>query len=109
MTPKQNKMIIANELRPCIVNGKKALFHTWTEKEGVILKIMGMVGRKQVEDLLEVYKELGVIPPHFEVVKEKTTFALVEYEDGQIAEVKPTDVRFIDNAHNDYIFTEGSR
>ena len=32
------------------------------------------------------------------------TFGIVEYEDGTIHEVEPTQIRFVDNAMNEYTF-----
>lgn len=32
------------------------------------------------------------------------TFAIVEYEDGTIHEVEPTQIRFVDNAMSEYVF-----
>lgn len=29
---------ISMELRPCIINGKKALFHLWIKKKDIIMK-----------------------------------------------------------------------
>ena len=34
------------------------------------------------------------------------TFAIVEYEDGTIHEVEPTQIRFVDNAMSEYAFLE---
>ena len=34
------------------------------------------------------------------------TFAIVEYEDGTIHEAEPTQIRFLDNAMSEYVFTE---
>lgn len=34
------------------------------------------------------------------------TFAIVEYEDGTIHEVDPTQIRFVDNAMSEYVFPE---
>lgn len=34
------------------------------------------------------------------------TFAIVEYEDGTIHEVGPTQIRFVDNAMSEYVFPE---
>ena len=36
------------------------------------------------------------------------TFAIVEYEDGTIHEVEPTQIRFVDNAMSEYVFHEGN-
>ena len=34
------------------------------------------------------------------------TFAIVEFEDGTIHEVEPTQIRFVDNPMIEYVFTE---
>lgn len=34
------------------------------------------------------------------------TFAIVEYEDGTVHEVDPTQIRFVDNPMIEYVFTE---
>lgn len=36
------------------------------------------------------------------------TFAIVEYEDGTVHEVEPTQIRFVDNAMSEYVFHEGN-
>lgn len=105
MTP-QNKMIIANELRPCIVNGQKALFHKWAETENVILKFEGLADAETIRKIRKEFRRLGCIPPNYTTEKIKAVVALVEYEDGQMDEVRAIAVRFIDNAHSDYDFTE---
>lgn len=105
MTP-QNKMIIANELRPCIVNGQKALFHTWVETENVILKFNGLATAETIQKAKKEFFRGGVISSEFSPEKIKAVVALVEYEDGQMDEVRPIAVRFVDNAHSDYDFKE---
>lgn len=77
------------EYRPCYADGKKALFHRWTE-EAEILQPSIMKGGPVGGQL-------------------KTTFAIVEYEDGTIAEVEPQKIRFIDNKLKEYDFTERGR
>lgn len=64
------------ELRPCLVDGKRALWHEWTTRwEIVPPSIMtGGHGGGQVS----------------------ASFALVEYEDGTVEEVYPSRVRFLD-------------
>lgn len=104
-----SEFVIKKELRPCIVNGKKALFHTWTEKEELIFKAARYMTAVDLKDAKATFEYFGIVPHDLITEKQKATFALVEYEDGRIAEVKPTDVRFIDNAHRDYDFTEASR
>lgn len=101
-----SEFIIKQELRPCIVHGKKALFHKWTEKEELFLKSGRFIAHSEAREAKAYFEYFGIIPNGFEATKQKAIYALVEYEDGQIAEVKPSDVRFIDNAHRDYDFKE---
>ena len=81
------KITIERELRPCIVeNSIKALFHCWNFRS----KVVG-------ESYLRGGHSAGQI---------SDTFALVEYEDGEIHEVEPTHIRFVDNAMSEYAFPE---
>ena len=68
--------IQSNEYRSCVVDGKKALFHKWTERSQVIPP-SPMVGGHGG----------GVM---------KAPFGIIEYEDGKIAEVDPTSIQFLD-------------
>lgn len=66
------------KLRPCMVDGEKALFHRW-EDYATILEPSPMVGGHPGGQLRE-------------------TFAIVEMESGQVMEVKPTKVKFEDTS-----------
>lgn len=65
-----------NELRQCIVKGKKAYFHMWEVKSQVIPPSPMMGGH-----------DGGVI---------KVTFAIVELEDGTVKECYPNEITFTD-------------
>ena len=105
------KITIERELRPCMVSipakirhkqntstqpGQyiikqpehevKALFHCWNFRSE-------LVG----ESYLRGGHPAGQI---------SSTFALVEYEDGSIHEVEPTQIRFVDNAIRGYPFPQ---
>lgn len=64
----------------------KALFHCWNHRSE-------LVG----ESCLHGGHPAGQI---------SATFALVEYEDGTIHKVEPTQIRFLDNAMREYAFRE---
>lgn len=66
------------KLRPCMVDGEKALFHRW-EDYATVLEPSPMVGGHPGGQLRE-------------------TFAIVEMESGQVMEVKPTKVKFEDTS-----------
>lgn len=77
------------EYRPCYADGKKALFHRWTEEAYVLPPAILKGGHSG-----------GQI---------KTTLAIVEYEDGFIREIQPQKIRFIDGKFKEYDFTERGR
>lgn len=89
------KITIESGLRPCIVRipdkkkqfkEMKALFRCWDFRSEVI-----------GESYLRGGHPAGQI---------SATFALVEYEDGTIHEVEPTQIRFVDNVMREYAFSE---
>lgn len=92
------------EYRPCYVNDKKALFHKWTDKEEVMLKINGFLYEDKIEETVKLYREKGILPPSANVEKVKNTFAIIEYEDGTIDEVRPQQIRFTDDKIKQYAF-----
>ena len=110
MSALDGKITIERELRPCIVHIPekrknyqkkgdnlnvydkiiepeheiKALFHCWNHKSELVGESPCYGGH-----------------PAGQISK---TFALVEYEDGKIHEVEPTQIRFVDNAMSEYVF-----
>ncbi len=68
-----NDIVIKQELRPCYINRKKALFHRWVH----------------TKNLLGQEFEVGI----------------VEYENGQIEEVTPNNIKFCDDKLKEYSFT----
>ena len=95
MAALDGKITIERELRPCIVRipdkkkqfkEMKALFHCWDFRSEVI-----------GESYLRGGHPAGQI---------SATFAIVEYSDGTIHEVEPTQIRFVDNAMSEYVFPE---
>jgi hypothetical protein len=77
---------IREEYRPCLVKGKKALFHRWIERSEIVSPSI-MVGEHGG----------GII---------KAPFAIVEYENGEVAEVNPTAIEFQDDLIKQYCFKE---
>ena len=93
MAALDGKITIESGLRPCIVRipdkkkqfkEMKALFHCWDFRSEVI-----------GESYLRGGHPAGQI---------SATFALVEYSDGTIHEVEPTQIRFVDNPMIEYVF-----
>lgn len=67
-------------LRPCLAMGKNALFHRWSDWANV-------------RDAIMVGTTSGQIAQ---------TYAIVEYEDGQIDIVHPQSIKFLDNISKNY-------
>ena len=92
------------ELRRCMVGGVEGSFHRWVEQDRVILRVNFLLPAqkeallcRRVEDLMRRHVEECVSVPNgcdFEVLR--GTFALVEYPDGSLVEVKPEEIRFLD-------------
>ncbi len=78
--------IRTTEYRPCIVKGKKALFHRWQTISQVVAPSY-MVGGHPGGQLTE-------------------TVGIVEYEDGTIGQPFPASIRFCDPPHKDFYFGE---
>lgn len=74
-----NTITLMYELRPCLVDGKRALWHRWIHRQEIIPPsiMQGGHGGGQVSAL----------------------FALVEYAGGTMEEVYPERVRFLDTLH----------
>ena len=73
-------------LRPCIVNGKPALFHRWADWSEIVEPAIMRGGHGG-----------GVV---------RAALAIVEFEDGAVGRVLPEKVRFLDSPHRVYDFTE---
>lgn len=74
-------MKIKYELRQCLVDGDRALFHGW----GFEMKFVS-------NGLNQPYGNHSV------------SIGIVEYEDGSISTVNPNRIKFIDNKHEQYIW-----
>jgi hypothetical protein len=89
--------MIKVRLRPCIVDGRRALFHRWIEKITPIVKISMALPQKELSERIKAAKEsYPYLPYYTEVIAQKETLAIVELEGGEIREVKPSEVRFRD-------------
>lgn len=75
-----NEIIMKCELRPCIVEGRKALFHSWQRSVDYIPPLKG--------------KHLGGTTEYI--------IGIIELENGAIEKVFPEEIRFIDNKVKSY-------
>ena len=80
-----HEIIIKKELRPCFVDGRKALFHCWENRSEVLIPSIMRGGHSGVVS--------GII-------------GIVEHEDGTIYKALPEKIRFADTEFEEYCFNE---
>lgn len=89
-----------NEYRQCKVLGVKALFHRYVDDVKILFKNNVVTPQHVADGLIDKHRklieELNIIPRGFDVEKVSATLALVEFEDGTVQKVDPTDVKFLD-------------
>lgn len=95
---------ISIELRPCIADGEKALFHKWITEDRVLLKEEQHLTQECKEKAVEYYNKNNIVPIGYETVKTSKAYGLVEMNDGQIKYIVPTDIQFIDRKIDEYTF-----
>ena len=98
------KFTVENILRPCFVDGKKALFHRWADKENLIIQSKAIQNPRAGRLDLNYY---NAFDDSHNLYKLKNIVAIVEYEDGTVAEVEPSKIKFATGIFNEYFFDEG--
>lgn len=83
-------------IRPCLADGKPAVFHRWVEDDQSLLKINIFVREKEQARLYQDYKNRGFVPTGCSVEVLRAVSALVEYPDGSTGKVKPELIQFLD-------------
>lgn len=110
MAALDGKVTIERELRPCIVHIPSTTRTLRKNKEHRFEEIKG-----EEQDLKALFHCWGFRSTLYDASpmigghpggQVSDTFALVEYEDGSIHEVKPTQIRFVDNAIRGYPFPQ---
>ncbi len=79
---KMEMVVRFNKYRPCLVKGKKAIFHRWCE----VAEIRDAVLKGTISGQI------------------KNTYGIVEFEDGSIGQYLPCYIKFCDNLVKDYGF-----
>ena len=86
MASVNNNISITMQLRPCIVDSKKALFHCW----------------EHYSDVVEASPLIGGAPAG----TISCVYAIVEFEDGHVMRIHPYNVKFCNPPHSEYSFAE---
>ena len=96
MSALDGKITIERELRPCIVKIPKQVKKHIAKPANTITGEMTLYTEESKREIKNL----------FHCCHPVTGNAIVEYEDGTIHEVEPTQIRFVDNAMSEYEFTE---
>ena len=83
-------------LRPCLADDKPAVFHRWVDRDTSLLHINVFVRPDEREIIHRQFKQTGVVPNCCSADIVRAVFALVEYPDGSVGEVKPELIQFLD-------------
>jgi hypothetical protein len=97
--------LLSGEYRSCTVNGRNALFHRWTDKESIFLECEYNVRSDKLSGIMDMFNKSNILPSGTHANKIRNTVGIVEFEDGIVKEVPPTDIRFLDS-HNFYFGTK---
>lgn len=84
------------EYRQCLVNDERAIFHRWCEEDILRIKLNTIVKSEVAKAIRKDFKESGLLPECCDVTTFRKVYALVEFEDGRVEKVEPTDVKFVD-------------
>lgn len=95
-----------SEGMPVVKHERKALFHRWACVERPYIKISQFSRWEDVQAIKRQFHGDHIVLDDCDVFKEKCTVAIVEFEDGNVAEVEPSAVRFVPGLMNEYDFME---
>ena len=105
------KIEIGIDYRPCTVHIPEISYKTWNSEKNKTVIIRKEEVHKALfhcwnyrSELVDSSPMIGGHPGG----QVSGTFAIVEYEDGTIHEVEPTQIRFVDNAMSEYAFPESN-
>ena len=90
------KITIERELRPCMVKIPKRVKKHIAKPANTIIGEMTLYTEESEREIKTLFHCWHPV----------TGNAIVEYEDGAIHEVEPTQIRFVDNAMSEYAFPE---
>ena len=96
MAALDGKITIERELRPCMVKIPKQVKKHIAKPANTITGEMTLYTEESEREIKTL----------FHCWRPVTGNAIVEYNDGTIREVEPTQIRFVDNAMREYTFPE---
>lgn len=88
------------EYRPCVVGGRKALFHRWVESDKVIFENVALMSHEMKAEQINQFKNFGMVDNMCTKLRIiKSFYGLVEYGDGTVEKVDPEKIVFKDSDH----------
>lgn len=97
----------SSRYRPCIVDGKEALFHRWMERDVVYYEYDTNTPDMMMQDTYKAFTEDHIIARGYCTLKKvREEAAIVEFKDGAVEVVEPNKIRFVDTAEIFDNFTE---
>ena len=115
MSSLDGKITIERELRPCMVKIQKQLKKHIAKPANTITGEMTLYTEepeREIKALFHCWSHRSKVVGESNLRgghpggQVSGTFAIVEYKDGTIHEVEPTQIRFVDNAMSEYAFPE---
>lgn len=82
--------------RPCLVDGKPAIFHRWVEEDKALLRVNSFMKPEGIEERVRRFERLGVCGPECSIEKLRAVKALVEWPDGSVSTVALELITFLD-------------
>lgn len=91
-----NVVFKSEEYRRCLVNSERALFHRWCEEDTLLINLNTIANPEITKAIRKEFQESLVLHGFGEVKTVSNVYALVEFENGLVEKVEPTNVKFVD-------------
>ena len=85
------------EYRPCVVGGRKALFHRWVESDKALFENVALMSHEMKAEQINQFNDFGMVDNMCTKLRIiKSFYGLVEHGDGTMEKVDPEKIVFED-------------
>lgn len=85
------------EYRPCVVGGRKALFHRWVESDKALFENVALMSYEMKAEQINQFNNFGMVDNMCTKLRIiKSFYGLVEHGDGTMEKVDPEKIVFED-------------
>ena len=85
------------EYRPCVVGGRKALFHRWVESDKALFENVALMSYEMKAEQINQFNNFGMVDNMCTKLRIiKSLYGLVEHADGSMEKVDPEKIVFED-------------